>query len=381
MKHTRSFAGAFDPLDETADELYEQAPCGYISTLPDGTIVRANKRAASMVGRLLPAERIRFHELLTTGALIYYETHVSPLLHMQGHVEEIALELKGRAGAVPVLLNAVLHRDEVGDPVAISASLVDVTERRRYERELLAARNEAEEAARLKGELISMVSHDIRTPIGTLMSVGELLERTPLTADQAKFVQILKTSTANLMNLVNDVLDLGKLEAGRMRLEQKPLDIRLLVEMLAAELRLEAERKGLALQVAVDPDVPCCLIGDPIKIGRIISNLLGNAIKFTDHGSVRIAVTVAGSDRGKVTLRFEIRDTGIGIDQDLLGRVFDDFTQGSQDIVGRYGGSGLGLGICKKLLAMYGSALQIESEPDKGSTFWFDLELACDDTR
>jgi PAS domain S-box-containing protein len=364
-------------LEETAEELYEQAPCGYLSALPDGTIVRVNHRVMTMVGR--PSSelvgRIRLQELLTRGGRIYYETHISPLLHMQGHVDAIALDLRGLKGPVPVLLNAVLRRDDAGDPLGIRATLLDVTERRRYEREILAARNDAEEASRVKSELVSMVSHDIRTPLAAVMNVGELLQTTELSEDQAKLVHILKSSTNNLLRLIDNALDLGKLEAGRMSLEMKLLDLRQLVESLVEELRTEAERKGLALHVLLDPNLPTGSIGDPIKLGRIISNLLGNAIKFTEQGGVHISVSLVQSEIKHVTVLFEIRDTGIGISKNQLGRIFDDFTQGSEEIGSRYGGSGLGLGICKKFLGLYGSKLQVESEPGSGSRFWFELKL------
>lgn len=364
-------------LSESAEELYEQAPCGFVSADADGTIILANRKVSEMVGRPV-AElegRVRLQELLTVGGRIYYETHVAPLLLMQGHVEEIAVDVRGPDGALPVLLNAELQRNPDGEVTGIRASVLDATERRRYERELLAARNSAEEAARMKSELISMISHDIRSPLAALTTVGELLELSPLNDDQAKYVRMLKSSTSNLLRLVNDVLDLGRLEAGRMRLDLKPVNLRQLVDSLADEARIEADRKKLGFDVEFDSRVPPRLLVDAIKLGRIISNLLGNAVKFTDSGEVGLEVRLLRTEGERARLAFEVRDTGIGIPQDQLDRIFDDFTQGSDEIGSRYGGSGLGLGICKKFLALYGAELRVDSTPGEGTRFSFELDL------
>lgn len=364
-------------LEETSDQLHEEAPCGYVSTLPDGTIVRVNRWVTRVLAR--PREEllggVRLQELLTIGGRIYWETHVAPLLRMQGHVEEIALELEGAERRVPVLLNAVLLRDEAGEPLGMRSSLLDVTERRRYERELLAARDEAEEAARIKGTLFSMVSHDIRSPLSALVSAGELLEETELSPEQERYVRVVQRSANSILELVDEVLSLGKLEAGHTRLERKPFELCSLVEGLAEELRLRAEDKGLKLDVEIAEDVPSRLMGDPIKLGRVLTNLIGNAIKFTERGSVRVSVSRVQATEESATLLFVIRDTGIGIAEDELDHIFDDFTQGSEQICARYGGSGLGLGICKKLLGLHGSHLKVTTRPDRGSTFSFELTL------
>lgn len=366
-----------DLLADTAENLYEQAPCGYLAAAADGTIVLANQKIADMAGLAVDdlVGRVRMQELLTTGGRIYYETHVAPLLLMQGHVEEIAVDLRGSDGAMPVLLNAELRRDTAGEVIGIHASVLDATERRRYERELLAARNHAEEAARMKSELISMISHDIRSPLAALSTVGELLELSPLNDEQVKYVRILKSSTRNLLRLVNDVLDLGKLEAGRMRLDKKPVNLRQLVEGLIEEARIEADRKGIAFHVDIDPRLPDRLLADAIKLGRILSNLMGNAVKFTDKGEVSVSLQLLAVDGTYARVRFEIRDTGIGISKDQLQRIFEDFTQGSDEIGSRYGGSGLGLGICKKFLLLFGAELDVDSTPGEGSRFTFELDL------
>jgi signal transduction histidine kinase len=220
-----------------------------------------------------------------------------------------------------------------------------------------------------------MISHDIRSPLAALTTVGELLESTELSERQASYLRILKSSTRNLLHMVNDVLDLGKLEAARMRLESKPINLSQLIGGLVDELRVEADRKGLQFVVEVDPDLPSQLLADAIKLGRILSNLIGNAMKFTDQGTVSVSVTVLCSDETSARIAFEVRDTGIGIPEAQLAHIFNDFTQGSDEIAARYGGSGLGLGICNKFLALYGSELEVDSTHGEGSRFRFELEL------
>ncbi len=366
-----------DLISETAEEMYNNAPCGYLSADADGTIIRANRRVADMSGRSLDelVGRVRFQELLTVGGRIYYETHVGPLLLMQDHVEEIALDLRGPDGVVPVLLNAELCRRSNGEVIGIRASILDTTKRRRYERELLASRNAAEEAAHTKTELISMISHDIRTPLSTLTTIAELLKMSPLNEDQANYVRMLKSSTSNLLRLVNDVLDLGKLESGHMRLLKKPVNVRQLVHGLSDEACIEADRKGLRFNVDLDSKLPPRLLTDAIKLGRVLSNLLGNAVKFTDSGEVSLAVQVLNIDKTNARVRFQVQDTGIGIPKDQLDRIFDDFSQGDDEIGSRYGGSGLGLGICKKFLELFGSELAVDSTPGKGTSFQFELDM------
>lgn len=367
-----------DLLGDTPETLYEEAPCGFLSAVPDGTLVRVNRWITERLGR--PREalvgKVRLQELFAIGGRIYWETHVQPLLRMQGFVEEIALELVGFERSVPVLLNAVLHRDEEGEPLGLRATLLDVTERRRYERELVAARDAAEQAARAKGTLVSMVSHDLRNPLSAVVTATELLGRTSLDETQIRYLRVIERAARTMVTLLDDVLVLGRIDAGHARIEAKPFDMRGLIHELATEHGLVAERKGLELVIDISEEVAARVVGDSIKIGRVLSNLIGNAVKFTEQGRVVVSASVVRSDAQDVTLALEVRDTGIGIDQKQLARIFDDFAQGSAEIGARHGGSGLGLGICKRLLTLHGSELKVSSRPGQGSSFAFTLMLA-----
>ena len=365
-------------LEESAEDLYENAPCGYVSAMPDGTIVRINQTFLAWTGHRREdlVGRRRFQELLTPGGRIFHETHYAPLLRLQGTVREIAVEIVCADGRrLPALINTVLLRDEDGMPRLTRTTVFNATDRKAYERELLRERRKAEEATKAKADFLAMVNHEIRNPLTAIHGAVILLETTELAPQQQKLVQILRSSSKRLLDLVTDVLDLSKADSGTSSLEERSLDLRELVLSIADGLRGEAEGKGLALDVRVDEGVPAAVLGDPVKIGQIVANLLGNAVKFTPSGSVTLALEVRERHADAVTVGFRIADTGIGVEAERLPYIFDEFTQASYDIGLKYGGSGLGLTITRKLVELYGSAIEVESEPGKGTAFSFALRL------
>jgi PAS domain S-box-containing protein len=366
------------PMEETADELYESAPCGYLSTRPDGTILRVNRTFLGWTGHRredLVGQK-RFQDLLSPGGRIYHETHYAPLLRMQGAVREIAVEVVCADGRrLPALINSVMHRDAAGQARVVRTTVFDATDRMEYERELLRARQKAERADKLKGDFISMISHEIRTPLSAIIGIGHLLAATELAPAQQKYVRILRSSSESLMGLVNDVLDFSKIESGTLTLEERSFDPRELVYGIVYGLQVKAQEKGVALDAGVDERIPAALLGDPVKIGQVLTNLIGNAVKFTQRGSVTVSLTLEALEAGLASVRFRVVDTGIGIAADRLPRIFDDYTQASYEIGLKYGGTGLGLGISKKLVERHGSTIEVTSEPGRGSAFSFLLRL------
>lgn len=357
-------------IGDDAAQLYDEAPCEYLYSRPDGTLLQVNRmfldwtgyERSDVLGR-------RFQDLLNVGGRIYHETHFAPLLHMQGAVREIALDIATKqGGVVPVLVNAVQKRD-AGRPVLNRISVFNATDRKKYERELQAARKRAEESARSKSELLSTISHDMRSPLGAILAAAQLLGRSQLTTAQRTYVRVLRSSSETLLNLVNNVLDLSRIESGRVTLEQRPFDVRQLVLDLLSTLNVRAEEEQIALHVAIADAVPATLIGDPVKLGQILTNLTANAVKFTEQGSVAVSVGVRREQHGRIELDFKVSDTGIGIPPDRLQHIFDDFTQVSYDIGATYGGSGLGLAIVRRLLALHGSKISVESAVNRGSIF------------
>jgi PAS domain S-box-containing protein len=366
------------PIEETAEELYEGAPCGYLSTRPDGTILRVNQTFLAWTGHRREdlVGRKRFPELLSPGGRIYHETHYAPLLRMQGSVREIAVEVVCADGRrLPALINSVLLRDAEGRPRVVRTTVFDATDRKEYERELLRARQKAERADKLKADFISMISHEIRTPLSAILGIGHLLAATELTEAQQKYVRILRSSSESLMGLVNDILDFSKIESGTLTLEERRFDPRELVYGIVYGLQVKAHEKGVALDVSIDERIPPALLGDSVKIGQVLTNLIGNAVKFTQRGSVAAELRLETEEADVAAVRFRVTDTGIGIAADRLPRIFDDYTQASYDIGLKYGGTGLGLGISKKLVERHGSAIEVTSEPGKGSVFSFVLRL------
>ena len=365
-------------LEESTEDLYENAPCGYVSALPDGPLVKINQTFLTWTGYhredLVGHKRLR--DLLTAGGRIFYETHYAPLLRMQGWVREIAVDIVCADGRrLPVLLNSTLRLDPEGQPLLSRTTIFNATDRKEYERELLRERQRAEQADNAKAAFISMLSHEIRNPLNAVMGIGNLLAMTELTAQQRELVGLLRSASDNLMGLINHVLDFSRIEAGGLSLEERSFDLRQLVHHLAATFRLKADEKGLALHVLLDERIPVTLLGDPVKIGQVITNLLGNAFKFTSQGSVTLELEAREADEEGISIAFRVADTGIGIPRDRLAHIFDDFTQASYDVGMKYGGSGLGLAISRRLVEMHGGRIAVESEPERGTTFSFILRL------
>lgn len=373
------FAGLDEDLiAESAEELYENAPCGYFSTLPDGTFVRVNQTFLTWLGwsRAELVGRKRFQELLTLAGKIYYETHYAPLLRMQGAVNEVALDLVGSDGqTLPVLVNTVQKRDLLGQPLINRTTVFNARDRRQYERELLLERRKAEQAAEAKARLLAVISHEIRSPLNTISMLAEILQRTSEDPRQEKRLRTLKSAAQHLAELVNDLLDYSRLESGRMPVDRRPFQLRELVESILLRFQPRAEEKGIELRAEVDPRVPAQLLGDPLKLGQVLTNLVGNAVKFTEQGFVRVEVELAERGEGAVVLDLSVRDTGIGIPSDRLAEIFEEFTQASADTAARFGGTGLGLTISHKLLQLFNSDLKVRSTLGEGSTFYFRLRL------
>lgn len=362
---------------ESLESLYEDAPCGYLSTLPDGTIVRVNRTmldwTRSRREQLLGS---RFQELLTIGSRIFYETHYAPLLAMQGAVSELALDvLRGDGSSFPVLVNSVVHRDARGRARVVRTMVFDATDRRSYERELLHARSEAQRAAKAKADFVAMLSHDLRTPLSALMSMVDALEQTDLSPTQLKYVKLLRTGSDALLSLANDVLEDSRFDDGRISLELCTFDLPTMVRETVERMRVKAEEKGLELWLSIDERIPGMLIGDPVKIDRIFTNVLANALKFTEQGWVGVALVLQGSLEQKAQIQATIVDTGIGIDPGRASAVFDEFTQVHDRRRRSYGGAGLGLAISKKLVELHGGTIGVRRREGGGTIFHFSLHL------
>ena len=265
--------------------------------------------------------------------------------------------------------------NELGSVTRLAIYSMDITERKRVNDELRKAKESAESAARLKAEFTANMSHEIRTPMNGIIGMVSLLMDDSATPEQMEALETIKTSSYALLDIVNDILDFSKIEQGKMKVENCPFHLRDLIEATISTFAFGARNKGLHLSKVVSDDLPDALMGDQVRIRQILLNLLGNAIKFTENGEVKISVSSFQKDDGYWEVLLSVEDTGIGISPEAMSKLFSPFTQAESSTTRRFGGTGLGLTISRSLVELMEGKIWAESSPGEGSTFYVLLNL------
>lgn len=272
----------------------------------------------------------------------------------------------------------IFQRTEDGEVESVLGIAQDITAKKLAEEELLQAKLSAEAANKAKSQFLANMSHELRTPMNGIIGLTEILSLTPLNDEQKEYIDLLQFSNNRLLSVINDILDISKIESQKLSLEAIPFNLHSLISSVVKDFSLRASKKGLELTHRIDDNIPISFIGDPHRLNQVLYNLLGNALKFTNEGTIHLEVTAEKSYASRYLLLFSIKDTGIGIPKDKRHFLFDNFTQVDASTTRKYGGTGLGLAISKKLVELMGGSIGVDSQEGEGSVFTFSIPLLVD---
>ena len=354
-------------------DLYMNAPCGYHSLDSRGNVLRVNETELRMLGYTSEeiVGRMNIRDLLAPAGLAVF-TEAFPRFKSEGALKNLELVFRRKDGTeLPVLLSATAVRDERGEFLISRSTIVDNTEKKQLVEELQEAKRRAEEANVAKSSFLANMSHEIRTPMNAVIGFTNLALKTELTLQQKDYLSKIHGAGVSLLGLINDILDFSKIEAGRLSIEEADFSLDSVIERVTAVTSHVAFAKGLELLVTVPVDVPSRLSGDAHRLGQVLTNLVGNSVKFTDAGEVEVKVVLLELTEQKVKLRFSVRDTGIGMSDEQASKLFRPFSQADSSTTRKFGGTGLGLSISRRLVELMGGQIWVSSAPAAGSTFTF----------
>lgn len=356
---------------------FDNVNAGMFLVATDGRILQTNSKASAIFGY----SRSELESMTVNDIALPEDSALSPNYMRQaleGTVEQVVFEKHYRHKNGQIIhgqVSSSLVHDAQGKALYFISQVIDITEAKRYERELHKAREIAEEANRAKSDFLATISHEIRTPLNAVIGLTHLTLETELTSQQRYSLTTVETSARALLHLINDILDVSKIEAGQLEVIKEPFELRGLIEEVESLFAILVADKGVKLETALADDIPPYLIGDALRLRQVLVNLVGNAIKFTERGEVRIQASLLRAAESNVILCLAVSDTGIGMRPEQLERLFTRFVQADSSITRRYGGTGLGLSISKHLVEIMGGEIKVASREGEGTTFSFNIEL------
>jgi len=348
---------------------------------PEGKITDMNNASVKIIGlsrdKLIGTNFFDYFTEPQKARKVYQEVFA------KGSVADSALTLRHNEGKLTeVLFNGSVYKDDQGNVLGVVIVARDVTAQKRFENELIEAKSNAEhdrqiaeEAVKAKQQFLSNMSHEIRTPMNAIIGFTNVVLKTDLSEKQKEYITAIKTSGDDLIVLINDILDLAKVNAGKMTFEKTPFKLESSISSMLQLFETKIQEKNLVLVKEYDPKIPEVLIGDPNRLNQIILNLISNSVKFTTNGKITVSVLLLNEDEEKASIRFAVSDTGIGIEENKIANIFENFQQATSDTTRLYGGTGLGLAIVKQLIEPQGGTIQVESKLNVGSTFSFILSF------
>ncbi len=367
-----------EEAEQNYRSIFENAVDGIFQSTPDGQYRSANLALARIYGFDTTAELMASRTNIARQLYVDPERRDEFVRQLLAHdrIENFESEVYRKDGTVIwIAENARAVRDASGELRYFEGTVEDITERKRAQVELAAARDVALESARAKSQFLAIMSHEIRTPMNGVLGMTRLLLDTPLTPEQRDYADTVRSSAEALLTIINDILDFSKIESGRVEFERREFDLREMLEDTAELLAERAYSRHLEFADWIDHRLPERVRGDVGRVRQVLTNLLGNAIKFTVDGEVLLRVELEASEADAVMVRFEVRDTGIGIPAAAQEKIFEAFTQADESTTRRFGGTGLGLAISKQLVERMGGGIGFRSGEGEGSTFWFSVRL------